>query len=100
MFIAIVGTRFSGKTSIENYLVSLKRFTSVRIIQSDSDIHGLEEQFEVQTSFLSQYSYMYQQSFHRFTPHKSPHRRVCQPPLTSPLRKMLTLCPNICPSYP
>jgi len=47
MFIAIVGTRFSGKTSIENYLVSLKGFTSVRIIQSDSDIHGLEEQFEV-----------------------------------------------------
>lgn len=58
MFIAIIGTRFSGKTSIENYLVSLKGFTSVRIIQSDSDIHGFEEQFEVnflQISLLSQY---------------------------------------------
>jgi len=52
MFIAIVGTRFSGKTSIENYLVSLKGFISVRIIQSELDIHGFEDQFEVQTLFL------------------------------------------------
>jgi len=52
MFIAIVGTRFSGKTSIENYLVSLKGFISVRIIQSELDIHGFEEQFEVPSLFL------------------------------------------------
>ena len=98
MFIAIVGTRFSGRTSIENYLVSLKGFTSVRIIHSDSDIHGLEEQFEVQTSFLV---FLHvSTSFHRSTHHRLPHRRACRPPLTSPPRKMLALqCPNICPSY-
>lgn len=93
MFIAIIGTRFSGKTSIENYLVSLKGFTSVRIIQSESDLHGFEEQYEVQISLLFS---MCQQLFHRFT---LPPRRVCRPPLTSPLKKMLTLCPNICHSY-
>ncbi|KAH9486498.1 Deoxycytidylate deaminase [Psilocybe cubensis] len=47
MFIAIVGTRFSGKSSIENYLVSSHGFTLVRIIQSDSNVGGTEEKFEV-----------------------------------------------------
>ncbi|CAA7265904.1 unnamed protein product [Cyclocybe aegerita] len=48
MFVAIVGTRFSGKSVIENYLVSCKGFTSVRIVQSDMDINigGSEERFE------------------------------------------------------
>lgn len=35
MFIAIVGTPFSGKSSVEDYLVSLKGFTSVRLILDD-----------------------------------------------------------------
>ncbi|KDR85469.1 hypothetical protein GALMADRAFT_234357 [Galerina marginata CBS 339.88] len=47
MFVAIVGTRFSGKSSIEEYLVSSKGFTSVRVIQSDFDVGGFEENFEV-----------------------------------------------------
>lgn len=34
MFIAIVGTRFSGKSTVEDYLVSQKQFTPVRVIQS------------------------------------------------------------------
>lgn len=37
MFIAIIGTRFSGKSSLEEYLVSDKGFTSVRILESDRD---------------------------------------------------------------
>ncbi|KAF8973514.1 cytidine deaminase-like protein [Flammula alnicola] len=53
MFVAIVGTRFSGKSSIENYLISSKGFTSVRIIQSDSDLGGFEEKFEVLRSGTS-----------------------------------------------
>ena len=48
MFVAIIGTRFSGKTSIENYLISLKGFISVRIIQSLSHVYELEEKIEVQ----------------------------------------------------
>ncbi|KAH9951031.1 cytidine deaminase-like protein [Amylocystis lapponica] len=35
MFIAIVGTRSSGKTSVEDYLVSAKGFRSVRLLQND-----------------------------------------------------------------
>jgi len=52
MFIAIIGTRFSGKTSIENYLVGTKGFKSVRLIQSNSD-HNVgfnEEKFEITNS--------------------------------------------------
>jgi len=37
MFVAIVGTRFSGKTSIENYLVFVKGFTSVRLLRLDEN---------------------------------------------------------------
>jgi hypothetical protein len=51
MFIAIIGTRFSGKSSIENYLVAAKGFTSVRlrVLQSnpEQDISVFEEKFEV-----------------------------------------------------
>jgi dCMP deaminase len=45
MFIAIVGTRFSGKSSIENYLVTAKNFKSVRLVQShpEYDISVFEE---------------------------------------------------------
>ena len=32
MFVAIVGTRYSGKSTIENYLVSSKGFTSIRLV--------------------------------------------------------------------
>jgi len=49
MFVAIIGTRFSGKSSIEDYLISIKGFKSVRIVQSNSDHHG-EEKFEVTNS--------------------------------------------------
>ena len=38
MFIAIVGTRLSGRSSIENYLVSLKGFTPVRISDSEGTV--------------------------------------------------------------
>jgi hypothetical protein len=37
MLVAIVGTRSSGKTAVENYLVS-KDFQRVRIV-SDSEVH-------------------------------------------------------------
>lgn len=48
MFVAIVGTRFAGKSSIEDYLVASKGFTPVRIIQSTSnDIGEFEEALEV-----------------------------------------------------
>lgn len=47
MFVAIVGTRSSGKSSIEDYLVSSHGFTLVRVIQSDSNVGGNEEKFEV-----------------------------------------------------
>jgi dCMP deaminase len=49
MFIAIIGTRFSGKSSIENYLVATKGFKSVRLVQSNPeyDFSVLEEKFEV-----------------------------------------------------
>ncbi|KAF5311839.1 hypothetical protein D9619_002849 [Psilocybe cf. subviscida] len=50
MFVAIVGTRFSGKSSIEDYLVTSKGFTSVRIIQSTSnDLGDFEEMLEVRS---------------------------------------------------
>jgi len=42
MFVAIIGTRFSGKASIENYLIATKGFKSIRIVQSNSD-----QKFEV-----------------------------------------------------
>jgi hypothetical protein len=48
MFVAIIGTRFSGKTSVENYLISLKGFISVRIIQSALHVYEVEEKLEVQ----------------------------------------------------
>jgi dCMP deaminase len=38
MFIAIVGTRLSGRSCIENYLVSLKGFTLVRILDSEATV--------------------------------------------------------------
>lgn len=38
MFIAIVGTRLSGRSSIENYLVSSKGFTPVRISDSEAAV--------------------------------------------------------------
>ncbi|KAF4622966.1 hypothetical protein D9613_002238 [Agrocybe pediades] len=47
MFVAIVGTRCSGKSSIEDYLVTSKGFTCVRIIHSESTVGGYEENFEV-----------------------------------------------------
>lgn len=49
MFVGIIGTRFSGKSSIENYLVETKGFKSVRLIQSNSDhdVGHFEEKFEV-----------------------------------------------------
>ena len=49
MFIAIIGTRFSGKSSIENYLVTAKGFKSVRLVQSNPEYDTLvfEEKFEV-----------------------------------------------------
>ena len=49
MFIAIVGTRFSGKSSIENYLVTAKGFKAVRLVQSNPeyDTNAFEEKFEV-----------------------------------------------------
>lgn len=49
MFIAIIGTRFSGKSSIENYLVTAKGFKSVRLVQCNPeyDISAFEEKFEV-----------------------------------------------------
>jgi hypothetical protein len=36
MFVAIIGTRFSGKTSIETYLVSSKGFICVRLLDNQS----------------------------------------------------------------
>lgn len=36
MLIAIVGTRLSGKATIENYFVSAKGFTSVKITGDES----------------------------------------------------------------
>ena len=51
MFIAIIGTRFSGKSSIENYLVAAKGFKSVRLVQPNPeyDVSVFEEKFEVYT---------------------------------------------------
>ncbi|KAF8913132.1 cytidine deaminase-like protein [Gymnopilus junonius] len=46
MFVAIIGTRFSGKSSIEDYLVSSKGFTLVRITQSDFNFGGYEKDLE------------------------------------------------------
>ncbi|TFK36977.1 cytidine deaminase-like protein [Crucibulum laeve] len=37
MFIAIIGTRYAGKTSVEDYLVSSKGFTPLRLIRSAGD---------------------------------------------------------------
>lgn len=45
MFIAIIGTRFSGKSSIENYLVTTKGFKSVRIVSDNGN--DVIEEFEV-----------------------------------------------------
>jgi dCMP deaminase len=58
MFIAIIGTRFSGKSSIENYLVAAKGFKSVRLIQSnpENDFSVFEEKFEVGNYLASQAS--------------------------------------------
>src|SRR6266498_2171717 len=36
MFVAIIGTRFAGKTSIKNYLVASKGFTSIRLLSHGS----------------------------------------------------------------
>lgn len=36
MFIAIVGTRSSGKTTIEDYFIRGKGFTQVRLINAES----------------------------------------------------------------
>jgi uridine kinase len=47
MFVAIVGTRFSGKSSIADYLVSSKGFTEVRLIRSEDVATRFEEKFEV-----------------------------------------------------
>jgi dCMP deaminase len=49
MFIAIIGTCFSGKSSIENYLVAAKGFKSVRLVQSnpEHDVSVFGEKFEV-----------------------------------------------------
>jgi len=43
MFIAIVGTRFAGKSTIEEYLINEKGFTPVRLIEpndGDSSLDG------------------------------------------------------------
>lgn len=51
MFIAIVGTRCSGKSSVEDYLISVKHFTPVRIIHSE--LGDEPESFEVPLCDLS-----------------------------------------------
>ena len=48
MFVAIVGTRFSGKSSIVEYLISSKGFTSIKLIESDSEeVVVTDDKFEV-----------------------------------------------------
>ena len=66
MFIAIIGTRFSGKSSIENYLVTAKGFKSVRLVQSNPeyDISAFEEKFEVGDHLASQGDLSISLSYH------------------------------------
>ena len=51
MFIAIVGTRCSGKSSVEEYFISVKHFTPVRIIHSE--LGDESESVEVPSRVLS-----------------------------------------------
>lgn len=44
MFIAIIGTRLSGKSSVEEYLISQKGFTCVRL--------GTVRSFNTSTAYL------------------------------------------------
>lgn len=52
MFIAIIGTRFSGKTSIEDYLVASKSFTCVRLRRDTTKENSISSQVHVISLFI------------------------------------------------
>ncbi|KAM5530745.1 hypothetical protein V8D89_015605 [Ganoderma adspersum] len=49
MFIAIIGTRFAGKSTVQRYLVNVKGFTPVQVSRDASDKGHGRESFDEQT---------------------------------------------------
>ena len=56
MFIAIAGTRFSGKSTVEDYLVNQKGFKAVRLIAPNDGESILEGNIGVRRDDLRAYS--------------------------------------------